>query len=153
MIPVRFMNFYGNARVYNVDPAKTHWVTKKMIIHRNLVDEFCFWGDGSNVKLKGHDFTWDSSSKMFTVHHFGGVRHPGRLRQAWWAAGRFRAGRSIRFEPPAFVFDLFPLKWVDADFMPYLTVYDGPFIKAVRDDPDRFVRDGYELLRALRPAK
>src|SRR3984893_11495482 len=48
MIPVRFVNFYGNSRIYHSDPAKSRWVTKKMIIHRNLQDEIEFWGDGSN---------------------------------------------------------------------------------------------------------
>ena len=52
MIPVKFTNFYGNCRVYHSDPAKSHWITQKMIIHRNVVDEFEFWGDGSNLRRK-----------------------------------------------------------------------------------------------------
>ena len=155
MIPVTFTNFYGNAAVYHSDPGKSKWVTKKMIIHRNAVEEIAFWGDGSNVKLRDREFTWDTSPVTFDVHHFGAVRHAGTLREAWWSAGRFRAGRSIQFQPPRFVFDLFPHKWNDPDFLPYMTVYDGPFIKAVRDDPRRFVRDGFELLDLLgrRPAR
>jgi len=153
MIPVKFTNFYGNCRVYHGDPAKSHWITQKMIIHRNVVDEFEFWGDGSNLKRKSEEFTWDTSSKTFNVHHFGGVRHAGKLRQLWWTQGRFRGGRSIRFQPPQFVFNLFPHKWADPDFLPYLTVYDGPLINAVRDNPTRFVRDNYELLRLLAPGK
>lgn len=149
MIPTRFMNFYGNCRVYHSDPAKTHWITNKMIIHRNLVDEFEFWGDGSNLKRRGQEFTWQSSEKMFTVHHFGGVRHAGKLRQLWWSQGRFRTGRSTLFQPPAFVFNLFPHKWADPAFMQYLAIYDGPLIKAVRDNPTRFARDDYELLHLL----
>jgi len=149
MVPVNFMNFWGNYRVYHADPGKVHWITRKMIIHRNLPDAIEFWGDGSNVKLKGQDFTWNTSDVAFTVHHFGGVRHPGILRQAWWSHGRFRTGRSIRFRPPRFVFNLFPQKWDDPDFFGGLAVYDGPVIKAVRDNPDRFARDKYFLYRLL----
>jgi hypothetical protein len=148
MIPVKFTNFYGNCRVYHCDPGKTNWITRKMIIHRNLVDEFVFWGDGSNVKRRDEEFTWNTSDVTFTVHHFGGVRHAGRLRQSWWFQGRARSGRSA-MKPPQFVFDLFPHKWADPDFLKYLAIYDGPFIKAVRDNPERFVRDDYELLRLL----
>jgi hypothetical protein len=149
MVPVRFMNFWGNYRVYHPDPGKIHWITGKMIIHRNLPDDIEFWGDGSNVKLKGRAFTWETSALSYTVHHFGGVRHPGRLRQAWWSAGRFRAGRSIKLQPPRFVFDLFPQRWDDPDFFGDLAIYDGPFIKAVRDNPDRFARDKYFTYRLL----
>jgi Glycosyl transferase family 2 len=149
MVPVRFMNFWGNYRVYHPDPGKIHWISGKMIIHRNLPDDIEFWGDGSNVKLKGREFTWETSAVSYTVHHFGGVRHPGRLRQAWWSAGRFRTGRSIKLQPPRFVFDLFPQRWDDPDFFGDLAIYDGPFIKAVRDDPDRFARDKYFTYRLL----
>ena len=149
MIPTAFRNFYGNYRVYHSDPAKSHWITNKMIIHRNLPDEFEFWGDGSNLKRIGQEFTWNTSTQMFSVHHFGGVRHAGTLRQLWWSQGRFRGGRSTWFQPPQFVFDMFPHKWADDDFLPYLKIYDGPFIKAVQDSPERFVRDGYELVRLL----
>jgi glycosyltransferase involved in cell wall biosynthesis len=149
MIPVRFVNFYGNSRVYHSDPSKSHWVTRKMIVHRNLQEEIEFWGDGSNVKLKDRDFTWETSSETFTVHHFGGVRRPGRLRQSWWLQGRFRTGRSIRVRPPQWLFDLLPMKWADPDFIDYLSIYEGPLIKAVRDNPNRFVRDDFQLLRLL----
>src|SRR5580765_1007955 len=71
MVPVRFMNFWGNYRVYHPDPGKIHWISGKMIIHRNLPDEIEFWGDGSNVKLKGREFTWETSASSYTVHHFG----------------------------------------------------------------------------------
>jgi glycosyltransferase involved in cell wall biosynthesis len=148
MIPVDFLNFYGNYRVYHPDPASVRWVTSKMIIHRNL-PEIEFWGDGSNVKLKDRDFTWETSSKRFTVFHFGAVRHAGRLREGWWSAGRFRSGKSIRFKPPAFVFNLFPHDWRDADFLPGLKVYDGQLIAAVRENPERFVRDKMLVYKLL----
>jgi len=149
MIPVKFVNFYGNCHVYHTDPAKSHWISRKMIIHRNLVDRFEFWGDGSSLRVKGQEFSWDSSKETFTVHHFGAVRHPGRLRQSWWMQGRFRTGRSIKIHPPQWVFDLFPMKWNDGGFLDYLSVYDGPLIKAVRDNPKRFVKDNYEVLRLV----
>jgi hypothetical protein len=152
-IPVQFRNFYGNYRVYHADPKSIHWITHKMIIHRNVPD-LEFWGDGSSLKEKGKPFTWDTSPKMFNVHHFGAVRHPGRLREAWWSSGRFRSGKSIRFKPPRMVFDLFPHKWKDPDFMPGLRIYEGPFINAIREHPEAFVRDGmemYEWLKAARP--
>jgi len=146
---VKFYNFYGNYRVYHADPASVRWITKKMIIHRN-VDSLEFWGDGSNLKEKGKPFTWATSTREFTVHHFGSVRHPGRLREAWWSAGRFRAGRSITFRPPPFIFNLFPHKWKDPDFMPGLRIYDGPYISAVREHPEAFVRDGMEMYNWLK---
>jgi len=149
MIPVRFMNFWGNHRVYHPDPGKIRWITSKMIIHRNLPDALEFWGDGSNVKLKGQDFSWNTSTVSFTVHHFGGVRYAGKLRQSWWRQGRFRTGRSIRFQPPQFVFNLFPQRWDDPDFFGDLTIYDGPYIKAVRDNPERFARDKYLTYRLI----
>jgi glycosyltransferase involved in cell wall biosynthesis len=153
LIPTRFTNFYGNYRVYHPNPAKIHWITGKMIIHRNLPDDIEFWGDGSNVKLKGEEFTWNTSKVSFSVHHFGGVRYAGRLRQAWWSQGRFRTGRSIWVQPPQFVFDLFPLKWADPDFIDDLAIYEGPTVKAVRDDPDRFARDKYYLFKLLSEKK
>jgi glycosyltransferase involved in cell wall biosynthesis len=149
MLPVRFVNFYGNCRVFHSDPGKSHWVTRKMIIHRNDQDAIEFWGDGSNVRLKGQEFSWGDGEPKFDVHHFGGVRHAGRLRQSWWLQGRFRTGRSIAIRPPQWVFDLFPAKWEDPDFIEYLAIYEGPLIKAVRDNPRRFARDGFELLRTL----
>jgi hypothetical protein len=149
LIPVRFVNFYGNYRIYHADPAKANWITRKMIIHRNRADEFEFWGDGSNLKLKDRPFSWDTSAAMFTVHHFGAVRHAARLREGWWSAGRFRTGRSIRFRPPSFAFDLFPHDWEDPILCRDLAVYDGPFIHAVRENPGRFVRDDFHLYRRL----
>jgi hypothetical protein len=152
MIPVRFTNFYGNYKVYHPNPGKVRWVTQKMIIHRNLAD-IEFWGDGSNVKLKGDQFTWNTSSRSFTVHHFGAVRHPGRLREAWWTAGRFRTGRSIAWRPPSFVFDWFPYDWKDPDYFGDLNIYDGPYIQAVNENPSRFTRDGMLLYRLLSERK
>jgi glycosyl transferase family 2 len=38
LIPVRFINFYGNYRVYHANPEKPKWPDRKMIIHRNIPD-------------------------------------------------------------------------------------------------------------------
>jgi len=152
MIPVRFTNFYGNYRVYHPEPAKVNWITRKMIIHRNRPD-IEFWGDGSNVKLNGNRVNWETSSRVFTVHHFGAVRHAARLREAWWAAGRFRKGRSILLKPPGFVFNWFPHNWLDPDYLPDLQVYDGPLIQAVRDNPKQFTRDDMLLFNTLNSRK
>lgn len=149
LIPTKFYNFYGNYRVYHGDPGSVHWITRKMIIHRNI-DELEFWGDGSNLKERGKPFSWDTSTREFTVHHFGSVRSAARLREAWWSAGRFRSGRSIRLRPPSFAFDLFPHKWNDPVFTPGLQIYDGPFIRAVKENPGAFTRDDMEMYELLR---
>lgn len=148
MIPIEFTNFYGSYRVYHPDPEKMKWITRKMIVHRNRAD-IEFWGDGSNVKLNGVTFTWDTSKHHFSIHHFGAVRNAARLREAWWTAGRFRTGRSISVKPPPFVFDWFPHKWLDPDFLSDLRIYDGALIQAVRDNPERFTRDQMQLYRML----
>jgi len=149
LVPVRFLNFYGNYRVYHRDPAKSHWVTNKMMIHMNLPDDIEIWGDGANVRLKGKEFSFGDTPPRWVVHHFGAVRRPGRLRQSWWLQGRFRTDRSVRFRPPQWVFDLFPLNWADTTFMEHLAIYDGPLVKAVRDNPKRFAPDHYKLLGLL----
>jgi hypothetical protein len=50
---------------------------------------------------------------------------------------------------PGFLFDLFPHRWLDPDVLQYLKVYDGPYIQAVRDNPDEFVRDRFAVYKAL----
>jgi hypothetical protein len=144
MIPVRFINFYANYRVYHSDSAELHKVTRKMIIHRNT-PEIEFWGDGSNVKRLGQAFSWETSEREFTVHHFGSVRHPGAMRYTAWAAGRFRTGRSSWWRPPRAVFDLFPHDWMDLDYLNGLAIYEGPLIAAVMTTPHAFVWDNMQM--------
>lgn len=148
LIPVKFVNFYGNFRIYHPNPGKARWVTRKMIIHRNRPDVE-FWGDGSNLKLQGVPFRWETSQREFTVHHFGAVKDPGILRSLQWEAGRFRSGRSTWWRPPRFVFKMFPYNWLDPDYLDDLAIYDGPLIQAVRVNPDQFIRDGMKLLQHL----
>lgn len=148
MIPVRVVNFYGNFRVFHSNPWKVHWPDRKMVIHRNL-PEIEFWGDGSNVRRCGEEFRWDTSSEMYTVHHFGMVRDPAILRYKWWVQGRAVSGHSTQFRPPKILFRVFPHDWLDPQFFSDLKVYDGPVIRAVREDPKEFTRDGMRLLRLL----
>ena len=43
---------------------------------------------------------------------------------------------------PSFLFDLFPHRWADPQFLPDLKIYEGPFLRAVRENPEepRFLR-------------
>jgi glycosyltransferase involved in cell wall biosynthesis len=148
MVPVRFVNFYGNYRVYHANPEKVLWPDKKMIIHRNRTD-LEIWGDGSNIRLRGSELKWDTSIKEYTVHHFGMVRHPGVLRYKWWIQGRAMAGRPTRLRPPRWIFNFFPHEWRDPQFLPDLAVYAGRDICAVRDNPAEFIRDNMMLARFL----
>lgn len=148
LVPVNFVNFYGNYRVFHASPEKVRWPARKMIIHRNL-PEIEFWGDGSNVKLRDREFTWDTSSRAFTVHHFGMVRDAATLRQKWWIQGRAVAGKPARRPPPMLLFRLFPHDWRDPQFFPDLQIYGGPDIAAVKDDPKEFTRDRMKLVRAI----
>lgn len=149
LIPVRFINFYGSHRVYHCAPERVSWPARKMIIHRN-VPEVEFWGDGSNVRIRNQEFCWDATDQSFTVHHFGMVRDPAILRSKWWLQGRAIAGKRTIIEPPKWVFRLFPHDWFDPEFFSDLRVYGGPDIKAVRDNPEEFVRDGMKLAAAIR---
>jgi glycosyltransferase involved in cell wall biosynthesis len=150
MIPVRFVNFYGNYRVFHAAPEKVHWPAQKMIIHRNW-PEIEFWGDGSNIRLRGQELTWDTSSQMFTVHHFGMVREAATLRYKWWLQGRALAGHSTRLKLPKWLFRRFPHDWMEPQFFSDLALYEGPAILAVREDPQEFTRDDMQLVRALQP--
>ena len=152
LVGVRFTNFYGNYRVFHPRPADVKWITHKIIIHRNLPD-IQFWGDGANVRLGERALSWNETRKSFNVHHFGCVRSAAKLRQAWWSAGRFRRGKSIRLQPPALLFKLFPHCWTDPQFFPGLEVYNGPLIAAVVDNPGRFVRDDHAHLPTIAPTQ
>ncbi len=146
---LRLMNFYGNYRVYHRAPEKAGWPDRKTVLHRNL-PEMEVWGDGSNVRHRG---SRDSQEEMpaFTCHHFGFVRHAARLREKWKnLQGSMHLGRRKWFNLPSFLFNWLPHDWNDPQFVPDLEVYDGPFIHAVRENPNEFVRDRYALLHRLR---
>jgi hypothetical protein len=148
LIPVRFVNFYANYKVYHRDPAAVKWPARKMILHRNRPDVE-FWGDGANVRIRGRPFSWECPREPFTCHHFGTVRHPSRLRQKWRVQGTMYNHLRRWLPVPAFLFNIFPHDWKDPQFLGGLEVYEGPYVKAVRDNPDEFVRDQFRVLDLL----
>jgi glycosyltransferase involved in cell wall biosynthesis len=154
IVPLRIINYYGNYRVYHSRPEKVPWPDVKWNIHRNLPDVEVI-GDGSNVRLPGHERRGEA---RFSCHHFGFVRHAARLRQKWRniLGNLYRKRNNQRqrwFSLPSFLFDWWPHDWKDPHFLPDLAIYDGPYIRAVRDNPDEFVRDGFALYRHLQLAQ
>lgn len=146
-----YKNFYGNYKVYLAHNPRLKY---KYIIHRNL-PEMEIWGDGSNVRLKGASMTDTTvyGDAFFEVHHFGEVRNPARLRHKWHIQARqHRNQNPFWSKMPNFLFNLFPHRWDDPDLLPTLGVYDGPFIQAVQDDPQEFVRDKLYLYKRLKKA-
>lgn len=87
IVPVRFMHFYGNYRVYLAKlPRIIPLIGRR--IHRNA-PEIEVWGDGANIRLRAGDGSTDPvADEAFEVHHFGTVRHPARLRQKWRTQSR-----------------------------------------------------------------
>ena len=148
LIPFHYLNFYGN---YKVKVRSSRAVMeRKMILHRNRPD-IEVWGDGANVRIRGETLgDFSGSLAPFTCHHFGGVRHPGRLRDKWNIQSQTSRGIWRRFQYPALLFNLFPHKWKDTDYLDKLEIYEGPYVKAVRDNPKEFVRDGFQLYRYLK---
>ena len=151
IVPVRFMHFYGSYRVYLKDLPRIIPLTGRRI-HRNTPG-IEVWGDGANVRIRGGDGSRDPvASETFDVHHFGSVRHPARLRQKWRTQARQHDERNPRWDKiPSFVFNLFPHKWDDGDFLKDLAVYEGPYIQAVRENPSEFTRDDNWLYDRLKP--
>jgi glycosyltransferase involved in cell wall biosynthesis len=149
IVPVRFVHFYANYRVYMARLPKIVPDTG-LRIHRNL-PEIEVWGDGANVHMRGRENDQSLvADEAFTVHHFGSVRNPARLRQKWRTqAKQHNAAHPTWNRAPSFLFDVFPHRWDDADCLPDLAIYDGPHIQAVRDDPEEFTRDGFEVLKLL----
>lgn len=148
MVRTNFLNFYGNYKVYHNDPQSLGWPPHKACIHRNR-PEIELWGDGSNVRIKGQHAEVGLAERRFTVHHFGFVRHAARLREKWKKQAKLQFGAPRDDRTPSFLFDLFPHKWNDTQFAGGLVRYEGPYIQAVRDDPQEFVRDDFEMYRFL----
>jgi glycosyltransferase involved in cell wall biosynthesis len=151
VLPVRFVHFYANYRVYM---AKLPHIVPELglRIHRNLPD-IEVWGDGANVRRQGHhdDPAAASAEHAITVHHFGSVRRAARLRQKWRTQAKQHNEAKPRWDRvPAFVFNLFPHKWEDPDCLPDLAIYDGPHMQCVLDDPDEFVRDDFRIFDLLK---
>jgi glycosyltransferase involved in cell wall biosynthesis len=149
IVPVRFLHFYGNYKVYL---ARLQQIIPEtgLRIHRNL-PEIEVWGDGANVRLTGADEHAVVAAEAFEVHHFGSVRHPARLRQKWRVQAKQHNAKAPRWDKmPSVLFDMFPHKWDDGDFLKDLAVYEGPYLQAVRDEPGEFVRDDFWLYDRLK---
>jgi hypothetical protein len=149
VIPLHYVHFYGNYRVLNTGPEKFGWPVRKATVHRNL-DTMEVWGDGSNVRVRGSADYPVNDEVLCDCHHFGFVRNPARLRQKWRTQAKQHNPKNPKWDrTPGLVFDLMPHRWEDEDFLPHLELYDGPHVKAVRDNPDEFVRDQFRLLDVL----
>jgi len=150
MIPLTMIHFYGNYKVFNAFPEKFGWPARKMLVHRNLA-EIEIWGDGSNVRLRNTRPDWSTRSVTFSAHHFGAVRHPARFREKSRNVfgNTHRGPKRHWFNVPSALFDWLPHPWKDPQFLPYLSTYEGPHVKAVLDNPDEFVRDGFYLYDRL----
>lgn len=143
----RYTHFYGNYKVYYHHPERGFPPPIKQVLHRNLPD-IEILGDGSDVRRRNGDAS-NVAPEQFECHHFGEVRKASRLRHKW----RVQANRDMKGQwdwMPAFLFDLFPHKWATIDVLPYLHAYEGPFVKAVVDNPKEFVRDRFVLYDAVR---
>lgn len=149
LLPMRFKNFYANFKVLNARPERSRWPVWKYIIHRNL-PSVQIVGDGSSVRLGSQPWA-PVPDDAIELHHFGAVRDAARLRQKWRNDGAMKAKRAHFDSVPLFVYRLMPHDWFDREFIDDLSVYEGPFVKAVVDDPGEFIRDGmkvYEWLKA-----
>ena len=99
IVPLRWINFYGNYKVYNANPSKHIWNERKYQIHRNL-QGMEVWGDGSNVRYNGYKYDEVVEDEHFLCHHFGVVRHPARLRQKSRYVGRAFSGKRAHVGSP-----------------------------------------------------
>jgi len=145
-----YINFYGNYQVYHNKPELMNWPVRKAVLHRNLPD-IEVWGDGSNVRQT--DKKLKATDPIAICHHFGFVRKAARLRQKW-RMQHFMHGHGSTQKPrwdwvPGFIFDLLPHRWDDPDIMPYLAIYDGAIVKAVKENPEEFVRDNFKTFEFL----
>jgi glycosyltransferase involved in cell wall biosynthesis len=148
ILPLGLVNFYGNYRVYHRRPESVGWPAWKAILHQNRPD-IQVVGDGSNVSLAGVPAR-PARENVCDLHHFGFVRHPARLREKWRnIQGHMHRNRKRGTAIPSFLFDLRPHDWTDPTLSADLALYDGPFIEAVRRDPNEFVRDDWRLLQHL----
>jgi glycosyltransferase involved in cell wall biosynthesis len=145
-LPMTLLNFYGNYKVYHAFPDKFRLPWMKRNIHRNVPEIEMHGGDASSVKHRNLPFELTPGTEVCTLHHFGSVRKPARLREQWRnMRGRLYNAPPPKFSAPSWLFSLFPHNWKDPDFLPYLRVYDGPYCRAVLDDPAEFTRDGMQL--------
>lgn len=142
ILPMKFLNFYANYKVLNIKTLPHH----KFVLHRNEDAEIV--GDGANVKLKSEDWG-DVPANAIPCHHFGAVRHASRLRQKWRNDGMMKRATPAFDWVPGFVYDLLPHGWLDKDFLNDLRIYNGPYVKAVRDNQAEFTRDNMKVYKYL----
>jgi glycosyltransferase involved in cell wall biosynthesis len=140
MFPVQPLHFYANYKVHQI-PAYAIFGYR---IHRNLPDVEV-WGDGMNVRIRGAEWQPYRAEDAFEIHHFGEVRHAARLREKWRAQGRRHKKVTRADWMPSFLFDWFPHQWCKPGLEPLLRIYDGPYIDAVLEDPEEFVRDDFRV--------
>lgn len=150
---MRYLNFYGNYKVVNLQPQKNNWPAIKHTIHKNI-NNIEIWGDGSNVRLKDSedDITQQCyyGQPFVDVHHFGFVRKAARLREKWRIQKNRNSNNAWANFIPSFFFDLLPHKWTDIQFINDLDTFEGPFINAVLKNPKEFIRDNMELYDFLK---
>lgn len=142
-----YTHFYGNYKVQYENLDRPYPPMRNRRIHRNR-PEIEVFGDGSDVHWAGLGGAAEDPSVSFAVHHFGEVRRPARLRHKWHVQSKVNVQNRWHWIP-GLAFDLKPHDWFDPDFLKHLKVYDGPYIAAVRQHPDEFVRDDFALHRWL----
>jgi hypothetical protein len=148
LFPLKFKNFYANYKVLHAKPERMRWPLMKFAIHRNLPNVRAV-GDGSSVRV-GSEPWKEPPVDSIELHHFGAVRHPARLRQKWRNDGGMKAARPHFDRIPGFVYDLLPHDWHDEDLVDDLVPYEGPYIRAVLDEPNEFIRDDMKLYRWMK---
>ena len=150
LVPVRFMHFYANYKVY-IAKERRITPTTGLPIHRNI-PTVEVWGDGANVRIAGADAGHDAVAlEEFEVHHFGCVRDPARLRQKWRTQAKQHDPKKPKWDKlPGFLFDMMPYQWKDSDFLGDLAIYPGPYIQAVLEDSSEFVRDDEMMYQYLK---
>jgi hypothetical protein len=146
VLPMRFLNFYANYRVYNPETTP-HW---KYTIHKNVPDAKVV-GDGSNVEVESDNWFGDEVPQdAILCHHFGAVRYAARLRQKWRNDSAMKRRTPTYDWVPGFIYDLMPHGWFDQDFLPSLRTYDGPFVGEVERNPGEFTRDNMKVYQYLK---
>jgi glycosyltransferase involved in cell wall biosynthesis len=149
VVRVRFTHFYGNYKVHLENTKRSVPPRYGRRIHQNR-DDIEAYGDGSTVRLIDADDSLYETEESFACHHFGEVRNPARLRHKWRIQAKRHRAKATWDRVPGFLFKLFPHKWIKPEMLDRLAIYEGPYIKAVRDDPDEFVRDDFRVYEFLR---
>jgi len=151
MIPMNVINFYGNYKVYHSDPDKAQWPRWKMNTHRNQADVEV-WGEGTHVRFRGQEHRDRSRDAVFSLHHFGFVCSPARLRQKWHFLFSLYSGKPRWLRLPSFLFDWMPYDWMDPKFLDDLAVYDGPTSKPYSSRPRSLCGMNFDFTNTSNPA-